>query len=251
MRLLSVRSIGIFVLMAWYGGAAMARDPVAVYARIKMSSAQALYAKAGHELLSDYRCILKARKVSAHAFTEIAQLRDRTGGKTPSAADLQRSAALQKEALSLACDAGDWLVIRYDKATAALFYMHVFNSGTPSALKASQSFQTFLGNVAQYKDVKTKDFILVSDSATNLASSRFVEIWSVQPGKISPESAWTKDMTAQVKELDDLSKKYYFDIVDKHLQVDAKNQAQRVDESSLEKMLDAGAFDAELRKAAH
>ncbi|MFG5777646.1 hypothetical protein ACFIQF_11285 [Comamonas sp. J-3] len=228
----------------------MAADPMGVYARIHMSpdAASAFYQASGKELLADYRCIMLARERAIKSQTKLIELRDRYAGKTPPPSAFEAMFGAPSERLP--CSEGDWMTIRYDRASQALFYMHIFNHSAPSTLAASQSFHTFLGQVAKYKTGKSKDYVLLSSSATNLMTSPLLRIWTVLPAKVQQleDSAIDPAIKAEMKALDALSKKYYFDVFDKNTSYDAQQKVYRIDEEQVEKLLQFGAFDPELRE---
>lgn len=158
------------------------------------------------------------------------------------------SAGLEGDAKN--CDAGDSRIIRYDPPTSSLFSFHIFSYGSPTVVNASTSLQTFLKRVAEFKDVSSKDYVLLAVSGTNLKDTRFGEIWMFERGSMSEVKKWDESMQAQVNELDAQSRKYYFDIVDKHTTHDSVKHVYSVDDDAIEAELRDIRLDRELQRAA-
>ncbi len=140
------------------------------------------------------------------------------------------------------------LIIRYDYETESLFYFQMFRYNAVENLKTSISLQTFLDNVAQYKDSSSEDFIFFSDSATNLLVSQFYKIWKVSQNLIQEIElkAWDKNWDQPLQEVDLLSKKYYFDIVDKYMKLNESEGYWECDDEGLENELEKNSIDNEL-----
>lgn len=143
------------------------------------------------------------------------------------------------------------LIIRYDYETESLFYFQMFRYNAVENLKTSISLQTFLDNVAQYKDSSDEDFIFFSDSATNLLESQFYKIWKVSQNLIQEIElkAWDENWNQPLQEVDLLSKKYYFDIVDKYMKLNESEGYWECDDEGLENELEKNSIDNELINA--
>lgn len=90
----------------------------------------------------------------------------------------------------------------------------------------------------------------VAVSAMNLKDNRFGEIWVIEPGSAAEVKKWDVSMQAQVNALDVLSRKYYFDIVDKHTMHDSVKHVYSVDDDAIEAELRDIRLDRELQRAA-
>ena len=154
-----------------------------VIAKIKMTeqAKSKMYQEIGKELLTDYLFIQKAFKNQRAYYTEMDKIAEIQGGDNPMSMNdyMEATNQLNKKHLAAGTSsyAEDLLFIRYDQETQSLFYFHMFRWNTTENLKTSISLQTFLKNIAKYKDIDSKDFLFFSDCATDLLNSQSYKIW--------------------------------------------------------------------------
>ena len=86
-----------------------------------------------------------------------------------------------------------------------------------ASLETSGSLKTFLSNVANYKDVDSTDLVFFSSSATNLKTDPFYRIWEIRRNSTPKLVEWDQQLTGKLDEIDALSRKYYFDIVERSM----------------------------------
>lgn len=224
-----------------------------VFAKIKMTSEakSKFYKEKGEVVATDYFCIQKAYKNSKLYDKEMELIvgRQRSGNPMTINEYMEAIQVLNEKYNSdnFSCDPEDLLIIRYDLETESLFYFQMFRWGATNNLDTSVSLQSFLKHIATYKDLDSEDFIFFSDTATSLLESQFYKIWSVKPGLIkeSELKEWNKEWEAPLEEVDKLSKKYYFDIVDKYTKLDESGE-WITDNDGLDKELESSIIDNEL-----
>ena len=225
-----------------------------VIAKIKMTeqAKSKMYQEIGKELLTDYLFIQKAFKNQRAYYTEMDKIAEIRGGDNPMSMNdyMEATNLLNKKYLSEGTSsyAEDLLFIRYDQETQSLFYFHMFRWNATENLETSISLQTFLKNIAKYKDIDSKDFLFFSDCATDLLNSQFYKIWSVHQNRIDDLqlNAWDKNWDNSLTEINQLAKKYYFDIVDKYMTFNEEEGYWSCDEESLDEALKESFLDKEL-----
>lgn len=202
------------------------------------AAAHAFYKAYAKPLAADYFCIEYQRGRGDLSAGWVVRMLQSIGiAKTP----------LQKTV----CDEDDEFQIHYDREAKALFYFYIFHFGTPATIQESTSLQTFLRHVGQFKDVAGRDYVFVALSATNLKDYQFGEIWAVDKGAASHPVKWDEaSMVPRLEELDALSRKYYFSIVDKHLSRDAASGTYLADDDAIDaEFQKQGALDKALLDA--
>lgn len=229
-------------------------DFTGIIAKIKMTeeAKSKMYQEIGKELLTDYYLIQKASNNQLSYHIEMDKIAAIQNSNNPMSINdyMQATNLLNEKYFSeqISCDPEDMLFIRYDKETQSLFYFHMFRWNGTENLKTSISLQTFLKQISKYKDIDLEDFIFFSDCATDLLSSQFFKIWSVVPNKTKELDleAWNTDWDKPLAEADLLSKKYYFNIVDRYYTFNEAEGYWSCDEEGLNKELNDIWVDREL-----
>lgn len=231
-------------------------DISGVFAKIKMTETAVakFYQEQKKPLLTDYFCIQDAYQKNVEYYNALAKLNETQNSENPFPQAVYENMMKTMEELRKPanenCNAEDLLIIQYDAETQSLFYFHLFRWDHIENLKTSVSLQTFLCEIANYKDVESEDYIFFSDCATCLLDSQFFKIWKVQTNDIQELELkeWNPKWNEKLDELDALSKKYYFDIVEKYITHDAAQGISYIDDEGLDLELEQKMIDAQLLK---
>jgi hypothetical protein len=227
-------------------------DVTGIFAKIRMTNEakSKFYKEKRKALLTDYFCIQHAFKNSKRYYLEMDEVSKRQKSDNAMSVNeyIEVTNQLNKKYLTQnsKCDAEDLLVIRYDVETASLFYFQMFRWNDVDNLKTSISLQAFLRSVSKYKDIDNEDLIFFSNCATCLLESQFYKIWSVTKNHIKELdlNSWSNSWNNSLEGVDKLSKKYYFDIVDRHI---TNNEGYyEIDEDGLDQELESNMIDNEL-----
>ncbi len=229
-------------------------DITGIIAKIKMTAhaKSKMYQEIGNLLLTDYYLIQNSFKRQRAYESEMDKLAEQQSSKNPLSIDEYMQAMnildqkyLAHENLSAA---EDMIFIRYDEDSASLFYFHMFKYNAIRNLETSFSLQTFIKNIAQYKDFSSEDFIFFSNCATDLLHSQCYKIWSVQEHHINELSLekWNDHWNRPLKEAAQLADKYYFHIVEKYITRHKEEGYWDIDEEGLDQHLENNFIDKEL-----
>jgi len=227
-------------------------DITGIIAAIKMTpvAKTKFYNQNGKDFLEEHFLLQNAFEMAMSKYKELQLISDRQQSQHPMSISEYMNATNaieEKYNQDTVFDSGDMLLFRYDEATQHLFYFRMFAYNPMESLEASTATQTFLKTIAHYKDVDSHDFIFFTHCATDLLNSQFYKIWSVKPNQIQEltVNAWNEQWNEPLNTANELSKKYYFDIVDKYTVYDQEGYWE-TDDDGLNNALKNNWVDKEL-----
>lgn len=209
-------------------------EATGLFAAIKMTETakNRFYNEQATQLLHDYNYQQQAR-----IFEEQRnQIYEQQDSQNPlSVSEYVQALAKINDAEQVDYSAADLLVLQYDANSETLFFMCFFNYDGQENVTQSVSAQALLNSIADYKDIATTDYIVFTDNAVNLLTAGCPLVWQITPKSTTAVQIQPDEISSHLDEMDKLSKKYYFDILDKYMQFDETDNVYYMDEDAFEK----------------